>query len=79
MDLNYIYDHIMYDLVVDGTIKFHGDIDYVSSHLGEGDSNSLVVSPTQTTELQSFVDGYLAELKTNANLSIKEYFERKTI
>ena len=79
LTLNYIYDHLMYDLIIDDVVKLHGDVDYVSSHFTDGETNKLVISPNQPAELQSFVNDYLKALEAEPKLTIEDFYNRKTI
>ena len=79
LTLEYIYDHLMYDLTIDDVVKLHGDIDYVSSHFTDGTTNKLVISPNQPVELQSFVNKYFEALEAEPNLTLEVFYNRKTI
>ncbi|MBQ8218434.1 MAG: hypothetical protein IJZ79_01455 [Bacilli bacterium] len=78
LTLDYIYDHLMYDLIADG-IKYHGNVDYVSSHFGESNYNEFSISEHQEKELSSFVKEYLDTKINEPNLTIEEFYNRKAI
>lgn len=77
--LNYIYDNINYDLVVDDTVKYHGTLSYISDHFGDTVSkNDLSISKNQPKDLQTFVDEYLrANNQCNGNLSIADFYSKR--
>lgn len=79
LTLDYIYANLMYDLTVDDAVKLHGNIDYVSSHFADGETNKLVISQNQPKELQSFVNDYFEALKTEPNLTVETFYNRKAI
>lgn len=74
MTLQYIQDNICYDLLI-GSIKYYGNVDYVTEHLADGNESTLTISDRQPADLQDFVKSYKAALKVNPNLTIKEFYE----
>lgn len=79
LTLDYILENLMYDLVIDETVNLHGNIDYVSSHFADGNTNKFSVSKSQPKELQSFVNEYFEVLKIEPNLTIETFYNRKAI
>lgn len=79
MDINTIYENLMYDMIVDGKCKYYGTIDYVSHHFADGTTSSCTISKHQPPELQPIVDEYFAALETEPGLSMDEFLKRRTI
>ena len=77
--LDYIYDNIMYDVIIDHRTKYHGPIDYISSHFGDGNMNEVRISSKQPKELQEFVDSFFEAKKEDVNLTLEQYYKSKAI
>lgn len=78
--LDYLLDNLAYDMVVDNAIKFHGTIEYVSQHVADGDSvTKMQISKNQSIKLQKFVNEYFEAIKSEPDLSISAFYERKAI
>lgn len=75
MTLQYIQDHLSYDMIVDGNIKYHGDIDYVTAHMADGHKNVLTISDNQIPALKKFVKDYKIAAKNNPDLSIAQFYD----
>lgn len=76
LSLDEILSSVEYDLIVDDTYTYHGNIDYVSDHFGVGTSNKLYISHTQPENIKKFMDKYFQVTKNPAfaNYSISDFY-----
>ena len=44
---DFVYDNLMYDLLVDGKVSYHDNVEYVSGHFTDGEVCELRVSSNQ--------------------------------
>jgi hypothetical protein len=77
MTLQYIHDNLLYDLVIDGCIKYHGNVDYVTSHLNDGTSNTMDISDRQSPKLMEFVKNYKKAKKKNPSLTVEQFYNQR--
>lgn len=77
--LNYLLENLAYDLIVDNSITFHGEIDYVTQHVADGEISELQISKTQSAKLQKFVNEYFEARKVEPELSISNFYTRNAI
>ena len=76
---DFVYDNIMYDLLVDGKVSYHGNVEYVSGHFTDGEVCELRVSSNQPESLKSFMEEYRAAKVNEPGLSMDKFIKRKTI
>ena len=76
MTLQYIHDNLLYDLIIDGQIKYHGNVDYVTSHLNDGASNTMDISDQQSPELMEIVKNYKKAKKKNPSLTVEQFYNQ---
>lgn len=74
----YLLDHIMYDVTIDG-FNYHGNVDYVSSHFGDGESKDFRISKFQEPIIQPFIDEYFKVKETEPDLKLEDFYSRKAI
>lgn len=71
LTLHDIFENLWYDLVFEDGSTRHGKIEYVTSHLNDGENGKMYISDSQPTNIQQFVTDY----KKNGNgRSIEQYF-----
>lgn len=76
LSLDEVLSTVEYDLIVDDTYTYHGNIDYVSDHFGVGTNNKLYISHTQPESIKKFMDRYFkaSKLESFANYSISDFY-----
>ena len=72
---DFVYDNLMYDLLVDGKVSYHGNVEYVSGHFTDGEVCELRLSES----LKSFIEEYNAAKVNEPDLSMDQFIKRKTI
>ena len=75
MTLQFIHDNLSYDLLIDNNIKYHGNVDYISSHIADGCTSTVTISDNQIPELKDFVKNYKTAAKSNSSLTIEQFFK----
>lgn len=76
--LDYLLDHILYDVTIDGS-NYHGNIEYVSSHFGDGLSQDFRISKFQESLIQPLVDEYFKVKEIEPDLKLEDFYNRKAI
>lgn len=75
MDLETILNDIMYDLKFKNDIVLHGNIDYITQHLGDDIVVEQTISKNQPKAIQPFVDELFNYTKeNNTNISITDFY-----
>lgn len=75
--IEYLLENVIYDMVIDNSITYHGTIDYISDHMADGNVTSLNISANQIPILQKFTNDFLNEKRVDDSITLESFYNNR--